>query len=100
MRRAMQALPELAESQAIEERTKQAIGSRIIERLQERFPEMSETQLEVIARTMIQTTLSMIELSTQVPTEQRESVLQELRTLMVSYLSSHFRPRGPETGRP
>lgn len=90
LRRAMQALPELAESQAIEERTRQAIGERITQRLLMRNPNMDEAQREIIAKTMIQMTLSMLELSTQVPATQRASVLAELRTLMVSYLAHYF----------
>lgn len=90
LRRAMQALPELAESQAIEERTREAIGERITKRLLVRNPNMSEAQREIIAKTMIQMTLSMLELSTQVPQAQRADVLAELRTMMVSYLAHYF----------
>lgn len=90
IRRAMSALPELAESQAIEERTKQAIRERITQQLLLRDPNVSDAQRDLIAQTMIQMTLSMLELSTQVPPEQRDAVLAELRTLMVSYLSHYF----------
>jgi hypothetical protein len=42
LRRAMQVLPELAEIQAIEERTKRAIAERIMERLTARNPDIGE----------------------------------------------------------
>lgn len=90
LRRAMQALPELAEIQAIEERTKRAIAARIMQRLLARNGSMSEAHREVIAHTMIQITLTMIELSMQAPPDQRGRVLGELQTLMVSYMTHHF----------
>ncbi len=90
MRRAMGSLPEFAESHAIEERTRQVIGTRITERLRHRYPAMDESQHQLIALTMIQMTLSMLELSTQVPEDQRAAVISELRALMISYLSRYF----------
>lgn len=95
LRRAMQALPELSESQAVEERTKRAIGRRIMERLQMRRPDLDEVQRETIAQTIIQMTLSMLELSTEVPENRREAVLNELRTMMISYLSHYVGKEAP-----
>jgi AcrR family transcriptional regulator len=90
LRRAMQVLPELAAIQAIEERTKRAIAGRIMERLTAREPDIGDARREAIAQTMIQMTLSMIELMTQTPPEQRADVQRELRTLMISYLGHYF----------
>lgn len=90
LRRAMHALPELADTRAIEERAKRAIADRIIERLLLRNPNLSALQRELMARTMIETTLTMLEQSTQVPREQRAAVLGELRTLMICYLAHYF----------
>lgn len=90
LRRAMHALPELADTRAIEERAKRAIADRIVERLFVRNPNLSPSQREVMARTMIEMTLTMLEQSTQVPPGQRAAVLRELRTLMVCYLAHYF----------